>query len=255
MKYVFAGDRDIAVHVLEFMMGEGHHPEALLVSGVDRASHAEELMKLSKLPENRIFVGKEFTEATNLEILKSIKPDYIIGIHFPYLISKEVLNIPIIGFLNLHPAYLPYNRGWHTPSWAIMDETPIGATLHFMAEALDAGDIIYQEELSPGPGDTANSLYKKLKALELEVFKKAWPQLKNLQPSRTPQELNAGTSYKRKDLFKPEVQELHLEEKYELEPLLRKLRGLTTNSVDEAAYFSKNGKRYKIQVSITEEDE
>ncbi len=255
MKYVFAGDRDIAVHVLQFMMNEGNMPEALLVSGGDRASHAIELRELSNLPDDKVFEGKEFTLPKSIEVLKAINPDYIIGIHFPYLISKEVLDIPAIGFLNLHPAYLPYNRGWHTPSWAIMDQTPIGATLHFMAEALDAGDIIYQEELIPGPADTANSLYQKLKALELEVFKKAWPQLKSLQPSRIPQDINAGTSYKRKDLFRPEVQELKLENEYRLESLLRKLAALTTNSVEEAAYFSKDGKKYRIQVSITEEDE
>lgn len=253
MKYVFAGDRDIAVHVLKFIIGEGFYPEALLVSGGNRATHAQELIELSKLPEEKIFRGKEFSDENGLKLLRDINPDYIIGIHFPYLISKEILDIPKVGFLNLHPAYLPYNRGWHTPSWAIMDETPIGATLHYMAEQLDAGDIIHQEKVEPSISDTANSLYRKLKDLELHVFKNAWPQLLNLKPSRIPQNLDEGTAYKRKDLFNPQVQELDLNQKYELATLLRKLRGLTTNNLEEAAYFTHNGKKYRVQISIEEE--
>ena len=255
MKYVFAGDRDVSVHVLRFMINEGYPPEALMVSENNKASHAKELIELSRLPEDKILQGKDFASEGGLRLLQNLSPDYIIGIHFPYLISGEVLNIPKVGFLNLHPAYLPYNCGWHTPSWAIIDETPIGATLHFMVEQLDAGDIIYQCQLYPTPADTANTLYQKLKKLEFEIFKKAWPQLVTLNPERSKQDLEAGTSHKRKDLFQPLTQELHLQESYELDSLMRKLRGLTTNDLSEAAYFLKDGKKYQVQVQIIEVDD
>jgi folate-dependent phosphoribosylglycinamide formyltransferase PurN len=58
---------------------------------------------------------------------------------------------------------LPYNKGWNTPSWAILDTT-YGA-LHFMTEALDEDDIIHQKKLEIVLR-TANTLYQK--ALELE---------------------------------------------------------------------------------------
>jgi len=253
MKYIFAGDRDIAVSVLKFIINEGIYPEALLISDETRSTHAQDLIDLSDLPRENILEGKEFDRTAGLELLRDINPDYIIGIHFPYIISKEVLDIPKIGFLNLHPAYLPFNRGWHTPSWAILEDTPIGGTLHFMAEQLDGGDIIHQKKITPSPSDTANSLYKKLKMVEVEVFKEAWPQLIQLKPNKVAQSMSEGTSHNKKDLFKPEIQEFQLEKEYKFEDVMRKLRGLTTNNLEEAAYFMKDGKKYRMQISLYKE--
>ena len=79
-------------------------------------------------------------------MLEQLSLDYIICVHFPYIVPREILSIPKYGVTNLHPAYLPYNLGWHTPSWAILENTPIGATLHYMDECVDTGDIIHQKK-------------------------------------------------------------------------------------------------------------
>lgn len=252
MKYIFAGDRNIAVNVLQHLVSEGHRPSALMVSGDARSTHAEELIALSQLPDNLIFKGTDFKD--NIETIKELQPDYIIGIHFPYIIFKEVLEIPKVGFLNLHPAYLPYNRGWHTPSWAILEGTPIGATLHFMSEKLDAGDIVHQKQLNVLPNDTANSLYQRLKDLEFDVFKEVLPSIISLNPSRKPQDLTTGTSHNKKDLFKADVQMIDLDNEYNARGIINQLRALTTNSLDEASYFVEGGKKFRIQIQIFEEN-
>ena len=159
-----------------------------------------------------------------------------------------MLDIPTEGTLNLHPAYLPYNRGWHTPSWAILEGTPIGATLHFMDAGIDTGDIVLQKQLDVSPADTANTLYVRLKRLELETFKEAWPAIRDRSYERIVQSSDAGTTHKREDLFCDEVQRLELPRE-----TLRKLRGLTTNDISESAYFEEDGRRYRIQVQIEEE--
>lgn len=253
MKYIYAGDRDISVWVLKYLIQQGYKPEALLVSGKDRASHARELIKLSRLEESLIFEGKEFLEEENQNILSQIEPDYIFGIHFPYLIPKSVLEIPKKGFLNLHPAYLPYNRGWHTPSWAILENTPIGATLHFMEEKLDAGDIIHQKEVKINPADTANSLYQMLKEVELETFKEVFPKLVDEKFERTKQNLSKGTSHVKKDLFNEIIQRIDLEKSYTGKELIDKLRALTTSDISEAAYFVENDEKYRVQIKIDKE--
>lgn len=253
MKYVFAGDRDISVWVLEYLVEQGFKPEALLVSEKNRASHANELISLSELPDSRIFEGKDFLKKESQSILRKINPDFILGIHFPYLVPKSVLDIPRIGFLNLHPAYLPYNRGWHTPSWAILDKTPIGATLHFMEEKLDAGDIVHQKEVKINPNDTANSLYQRLKKVEFETFKEAFPKLLNENFQKKAQDLTKGTSHVKKDLFREEVQKIDLKRSYTGSEIIDKLRALTTNNISEAAYFVKDDVRYRIRINIEED--
>lgn len=254
VNFVFAGDRDIAVHILEFLIHNGHRPGALLLSGPKRATHAEELIRLCPfLPPERIFRGTTFKSKNGLAVLRKLKPDYITGIHFPYIIPPDVLQIPRIGFLNLHPAFLPWNRGWHTPSWAILDDTPVGATLHFMSEQLDAGDIIARLQVPIKPDDTAHTLYKKLKIAELTLFKDTWPKLLSNQYDRIPQDLAEGTSHKRQDLFRDDIQKIDLNATCTAEDLLRKLRALTTNDPGEAAYFEHDGNRFRVQVNIIKE--
>ncbi len=248
MKYVFAGDRDISVAVLDLLIGAGHRPSALLVSDKDRATHDEELIRISGLPPELIFRGKAFRDPSSLDCLRSLALDYIIGIHFPYIVPKVVLDIPRLGFLNLHPAYLPFNKGWHTPSWGILENTPIGATLHYMSEELDQGDLIHQKRCNIHPEDTAHSLYARLKALELETFAEALPWLVSLKPPRKPQE-GQGTKHIQKDL--KAVQEIKLADALTWEKALDQLRGLTTNQVEEASFFVKDGKRYFVQVTIS----
>jgi methionyl-tRNA formyltransferase len=254
LRVAFAGDRDISVWVLEYILSQNVQPLALLVTDPDRASHAEQLMELcSFLPPERILRGSSFRAAHGMKLLRDLDLDYVIGIHFPYLVPQEVLAIPRTGVLNLHPAYLPYNRGWHTPSWAILDGTPIGATLHFMDPSIDTGDIIHQRALDVSPGDTAHNLYQRVKQLELEVFKEAWPSLLAGDYTRKRQDLDAGTLHQSRELFTAAVQEIDLSAEVPAEALIRRLRGLTTNRVDEAAYYEVDGTRYRIQVIIHEE--
>ena len=51
LRIAFAGDRDVAAWVLEFMLREQVHPLALLVPEAPRASHADELVALCSFLE------------------------------------------------------------------------------------------------------------------------------------------------------------------------------------------------------------
>jgi methionyl-tRNA formyltransferase len=255
VRFAFAGDRDISVWVLQYLLEQGAQPEALLVTEDGKATHADDLISVCApfMSADRILHGKSFREPAGMELLRSLDLDYVIGIHFPYLVPENVLALPRIGVLNLHPAYLPYNRGWHTPTWALMENTPIGATLHFMAAGVDTGDIVHQKKLEVLPSDTANTLYQRLKRLEFEVFKEAWPMLVTGEYQRCEQNPETGTTHKRKELFTDSIQKIELDETYKAGELLQRLRALTTNQVKEAAYFEANGKRYRVQVTIQED--
>lgn len=253
MKYVFAGDRDLSVEILRHLIETCGTPSVLMVSGDLYASHSEALVRLSGLEPSRVFRGKDFCTELGMETLRSCAPDYIIGIHFPHIIPKDVLAIPAVGVLNLHPAFLPFNRGWHTPSWAILDGTPVGATLHFMSDGIDTGDIVHQRQMIIRPEHTADSLYQELKRLEVEVFKEALPSIRSLNPPRRPQNVTDGTSHRRQDLFRSGVQEIFLTETTSAGSLLQKLRALTTNAIGEAAFFHLDGMKYRVQVNITPE--
>lgn len=252
MKFAYAGNRQISIDILQLLIREGLPPSALIVSEKSQNPDANKLISLSQLDQEHIFTNKDFKSPEAIAHLRSMDLDYIIGIHFPHIVPTEVLNIPKIGFLNLHPSYLPYNKGWNTPSWAILDGTPFGATLHYMSEALDEGDIIHQKRLEIAPDDSANSLYAKVLKLEFEVFKEALPSLLSLNPTRRVQE-GQGTSHVKKDLRR--VQQIHPDDVATYKEMIDKLRGLTTNDMNEATWFEKDGIRYALQLKITKLDD
>lgn len=252
MKFAFAGDRKISCSILEYIMGRGYKPEAIFVSDFEKASHDEELIHISGLSDSLIFRGNEFKTSQAIQILASLELDYIFGIHFPYIIPSEVLRIPKIGVVNLHPAFLPFNKGWHTPSWAIIEGYPYGATLHFMEEALDEGDIIHQKEIEVLPTDTANSLYQKVLKLEEEVFFEAFDNLSKLNPKRMKQ-IKEGTSHQKKEL--KVVQEINISENINPLDLINKIRALTTNDPNESAYYIMNNKKIGVQINLFYKDE
>lgn len=249
MKYAFAGDRDVAVKVLELLLPELGQPKFLCLSGSSWQSHADELVGITgaNVP---IIRGKEITSAESLQRFEKAELDYFFFIHFPYLIPTELLGIPREGCINLHPAFLPHNRGWHTPSWAILEDGVAGATLHFMAEEIDSGDIIHQKRVQVEAFDTAHTLYKKIKAAEVAVFVEALPLIKLGNLPRKSQSDSAAIGKKREDLFQPDIQCIDLDQETTARLLLKKLRALTTNKPEEAAYFIDGVRKIRVTINF-----
>ena len=146
MRYIFAGDRKLSVEILDFMIKRNHQPLGLIINSKN-GSHLNELINISQLEKDNIFDQKVISEQKIINSFYELEIDYIICIHFPFIISRALLELPKIGVLNLHPSYLPYNKGWHCPSWCIIDNTPIGVTFHWIDDWIDSGNICFQEKL------------------------------------------------------------------------------------------------------------
>lgn len=248
MNYIYAANRDIGCWVLKFLLKKGHSPLALLLADEDD-KNIREMINMAGLPSSKIYKGKSQLKLF-YEKYKNLEIDYIFGIHYPLLINNNILSLPKYGCLNLHPAYLPFNKGWHTPSWSILEESPAGATLHLMSSELDTGDILHQKEVKVAPEDTANSLYQKIKRTEYEVFTEAFDHIVNFTLTGKPQDKTKGSIHKKKDLFDENISKINLEEKYLAKELINKIRALTTNDITEACYFIEDEKKYRIRVDI-----
>lgn len=83
------------------------------------------------------------------EIIDSVsecKPDLCIIAHFERIIKPELLRVPKLGFINLHPSLLPYYRGLAPQHYPIINgEKEVGITVHYVDEGTDTGDIILQK--------------------------------------------------------------------------------------------------------------
>lgn len=232
---VFAGNRQIGLECLTLLLEAGITPAGLLLPEGENASHNEYFRTL--IPDVPVLEGKEIDAGA----VAAWKPDYLISVHFPHIIPRDVLSVPVVGTLNLHPAYLPWNRGWHTPTWSIYERTPFGATLHWIDEGMDTGPIALQKEVRHEEHDTAHTLYQRALQAERDIFQEAIPLLVTHSLPRIPQE-GKGTSHKKADIER--IRCLH--DNMTLEALSRTARALTTNNPEEASYFEHDGERLYI---------
>ena len=247
-----AANRRLGFMCLQQLIAADLAPTTLLVSKGKSADMwtAKTVDLFERSCGGLVIQGKSFREPDGISRLGEQNLDYMISVHFPYIVPQAILDLPKIGTLNLHPAYLPYNRGWHTPSWAIVDGTPYGATLHWMDAGVDTGDIAMQRQVAVRPGDTADSLYQRVLDAELELFRDAIPFITANELPRIPQ-VDEGTEHRKSDLAP--YQSLDLNRVQSVGETLKQLRALTTNAWDEAACFEENGVLYRIRVETQAE--
>ena len=69
-----------------------------------------------------------------LQRIQACKADMAVSVLFRNMLRKPFLDLFPRGCINLHPAFLPYNRGNYPNVWSIVDKTPAGVTLHYIDE-------------------------------------------------------------------------------------------------------------------------
>lgn len=82
---------------------------------------------------------------------------------FPFILPKNIVELPEKGFINFHYGLLPQCRGPQPILWHILNNDPEGGiTLHRLDDGIDTGPIVLQEKLPIGPTDTYGMLQSKL---------------------------------------------------------------------------------------------
>jgi phosphoribosylglycinamide formyltransferase-1 len=76
--------------------------------------------------------------------------------------------------INVHPSLLPAFPGLDAVGQALAaGVTETGVTVHFVDEGLDSGPVILQESVAIEPGDTAETLYARIRAVEHRLLPEA----------------------------------------------------------------------------------
>jgi methionyl-tRNA formyltransferase len=76
------------------------------------------------------------------------------------------------GMINIHPAFLPFNKGSHSAFWSILNYKPYGSSLHLMNEKFDSGNIIDQIKIKNNLFKTAEEIFKESRVAGIQLLKK-----------------------------------------------------------------------------------
>lgn len=96
--------------------------------------------------------------------------ELVISLHCKQLFPKKLVDT--VRCINIHPGYNPVNRGWYPQVFAILHNLPVGATIHEIDYQLDHGNIIDREFVEKNDSDNSFTLYNKILAREIELFRK-----------------------------------------------------------------------------------
>ena len=126
--------------------------------------------------------------------LRALAPDYVFVIGWSQICRRELLGIPRSGTIGFHPAPLPENRGRAVIPWTILQRrTETGATLFWIDEGMDSGDVLGQARFGVAPDETAATLYAKHHAALRRLLDAAIPRLRDGSAPRTPQRHERAT--------------------------------------------------------------
>ena len=113
-----------------------------------------------------------------IEIIEKLEADLVITCDFPQILKKEILKIPKIGCINVHPSLLPQYRGPNPIFWPLFyGEGYTGVSIHYLEEAIDSGDIISQRRIRIEPSDSEKTLLFRVSKVAAEELVKAVGQI------------------------------------------------------------------------------
>lgn len=198
--------------------------------------------------QDNIFMHSILTTKDQLRIIKNVEPDYIISCGYQHIVPESILTIPTKGCFNLHPAYLPYNRGANPNVWSIIEGTPAGVTLHYMDPGIDTGDIVARRKVETAFSDSGKDLHKRLEDAQLELFQDVWSDILSDNISVVEQDENQGTYHQTSEF--ETLCELNPDEEVRVKEFLDRLRALTFPPYNNAK-IEIDDETYYVEVDIT----
>ena len=244
MKIVFMGTPDFAVGALEALVEAGHEVVAVVTQPDKPKGRGKEMqqtpVKACALKYNiEVFQPVKIKTPEAVEVLRGYDADLFVVAAFGQILSKEILDMPKFGCVNIHASLLPKYRGAAPIQWAILEgEKETGVTIMQMNEGLDTGDMLTKVIVPIEENDTGESLFDKLAQAGAKLLVETIPQMEAGTLKPEPQDDSLSTYAK---MIKKEMG--LIDWKKEAVVLERLVRGMNSWP---SAYTHFNGKTLKI---------
>ena len=194
MKIVFMGTPDFARAALERIIEAGHEV-TLVVTQPDKPKGRSGELQISDVKDCAlkhnipVFQPVKIKEADNVEYLRKIDADIFVVAAFGQILSKEILDMPKYGCVNIHASLLPKYRGAAPIQQSIIDgEAVTGVTIMQMDVGMDTGDILLSKEIPIDEDETGGGLFDKLSDLGAELIVEALPKIERGELTPIPQD-------------------------------------------------------------------
>lgn len=203
MKIVFMGTPDFSVPTLQALI-DSEHEVLAVVTQPDKPKGRGKEIQMSPVKEcamkHEIPVLQP-VRARNEDFVAQIRaldPDVCVVIAFGQILSKELLDIPKYGCVNIHASLLPKYRGAAPIQWAVINgDEESGITTMMMAEGMDTGDMLEKIVVRLEEKETGGSLFDRLSLLGGDLILSTLDKIEKGTIVRTPQDDTQATYVKK----------------------------------------------------------
>lgn len=197
MRIVFFGEDSSSAVVLESLILAKHDLVAVFCPYYENNIHTR-LKLVCEKNQISFDIVKDINSKEVQNLLTDLNPDLIAVCHFQKILNKNIIDIPKLGCINLHPSLLPNYRGMAPQHWPIIngdDET--GITVHFINEGVDTGDIILQKKISIDLDSYVSNLQRNMLSVYRTIMKESIDLISKKEVNFTKQNHLVGSYYGR----------------------------------------------------------
>mgnify|MGYP001566618162 CR=1 FL=1 len=183
MNVVYLGSGEFGVECLNALKGSGHELRLIVTqpanpAGRGRKPHPTPVACWATAHCVHFIETDNVNAPDVIEKIAGHGPDLIVVIAFGQKVGNELVNLPPKGAINVHASLLPKYRGAAPINWAIINgETQTGISIITLAEKMDAGKILTQDQTDIGPDETAGQLHDRLAQIAAPLLLKTIDQI------------------------------------------------------------------------------
>ncbi len=113
-----------------------------------------------------VYQPEKIKEESTFDFFKRAAPDAVVIIAYGQIVPKRLIEIPRLGWINLHASLLPKYRGAAPIAWAVANgESQTGLTTMQIDPGMDTGPMLLRQSIDIAPGETAPDLARRMAEL------------------------------------------------------------------------------------------
>ena len=243
-KIIFMGTPEFSVPALEALIKNKFNVVAVYTQPPKESKRGQKINpspieEFSK--KNKI----DFRNPSNLKteeefgIFKKLAPDIVVVVAYGQMVPKFFLNIPRLGFINIHASLLPKWRGAAPIQRAIMNsDKKIGVSIMKIEEKLDSGPVLSTKKIELNQNAIYGEIEKKLSVMGANLLIESLKNIEDGNPKFIDQVQSEATYAKKIDKG-----ETKINWNLDANKVLAHIHGL---SPSPGAWFEYENERFKV---------
>lgn len=176
MRIVFCGTPEFALPTLQCLIAEPDFTVETVITQPDRPRGRGQEVSSSPVKDAaldagiHVFQPEKIKSDSAFEFFKRLAPDVVVIIAYGQIVPARLLEIPRLGWINLHASLLPKYRGAAPINWAIVNgEMRTGLTTMRIDPGMDTGPTLLRWETEISADETSPQLGRRMAAAGPEL--------------------------------------------------------------------------------------